>query len=49
MKLKEYFQFLIMMIPTLLVLAAAVVTLIFPAGSAGDPAPIVQAQTEGWE
>ena len=49
MKLKEHFQFLIMMIPTLLVLVAAVATLVFPAGSAGEPAPIVQAQTEGWE
>ena len=49
MRIKEHLQFLIMMIPTVLLLVAAVVTLVFPAGSAGDSVIIVQAQTEGWE
>jgi hypothetical protein len=49
MRIKEHLQFLVMMIPTVLLLVAAVVTLFLPAGSAGEPAPIVQAQTEGWE
>jgi hypothetical protein len=49
MRIKEHLQFLVMMIPTVLLLVAAAVTLFLPAGSAGEPAPIVQAQTEGWE
>jgi len=49
MKLKEYFQFLMMMIPTLLLLVAAVVTLVLPMGTADDAPVIVQAQTAGWE
>jgi hypothetical protein len=49
MRIKEHLEFLIMMIPTVLLLVAAVVTLVSPAESAGEPAIIVQAQTEGWE
>ncbi|MGH8700019.1 MAG: hypothetical protein ACREVR_02430 [Burkholderiales bacterium] len=37
MNLKEHLQFLAMMVPTLLLLAAAVVSLAFPAQGAGAP------------
>lgn len=37
MKLKEHLQFLAMMIPTLLLLAAVAVSLAFPSQSAGAP------------
>jgi hypothetical protein len=49
MDLKEHLQFLIMLIPTLLLLVAAVVTLALPAGSAREPANVAQVQAEGWE
>jgi len=39
MNLKEHLQFLAMMIPSLLLLAAAVVSLAFPAQGAGAPPP----------
>lgn len=38
MNAKEYLQFLVMMIPTFLVLGALALSLAFPAGTAGAPA-----------
>jgi F0F1-type ATP synthase membrane subunit c/vacuolar-type H+-ATPase subunit K len=38
MNVKEYLQFLIMMIPTFLLLGALALSLAFPAGTAGAPA-----------
>ncbi len=50
MNLKEYLQFSIMMIPTLLLLIAAAVTLAFPAISMGEePTAISLNLSEGWE
>ena len=50
MNLKEYLQFSIMMIPTLLLLVAAAVTLAFPARSMGEePTNIVLNLPEGGE
>ena len=40
MNLKEHLQFLIMMIPTMLLLAAVAVTLAFPTAGIGEPAPV---------
>jgi hypothetical protein len=49
MNLKEHLQFLIMLIPTFLLLAAAVVTLALPAGSAREPVNVAQVQADVWE
>lgn len=40
MNLKEHLQFLVMMIPTLLLLVAAVVTLAAPAKAAQEPSSL---------
>lgn len=49
MNLKEHLQFLTMMIPTLLLLGAAILTLALPTSSSGEMAPIAQNQPEGGE
>ena len=41
MNLKEHLQFLAMLIPTLLLLSAAAVSLAFPSQSVGEPAVTV--------
>ncbi|MGH8704033.1 MAG: hypothetical protein ACREUO_01300 [Burkholderiales bacterium] len=39
MKITEHLQFLFLMIPTLLLLAAAALTLAFPTANSSDPVP----------
>ena len=48
MNLKEHLQFLAMLIPTLLLLSAAAVSLAFPSPSMGEPAvTVIGVQNDG--